>query len=52
MFYPIRSPRLPASWKDFYRETRPNMVRGGIRGHQFDELRQKFDDSHAQIREM
>tara|TARA_Y100001934_G_scaffold44278_1_gene53420 strand:+ start:453 stop:1541 length:1089 start_codon:yes stop_codon:yes gene_type:complete len=49
---PVRSPRLPESWKDFYRETRPNMVRGGIRGHQFDELCQEFDDRHAQMRGM
>ena len=49
---PTSSPRLPESWKDFYRETRPNMVRGGIRGHQFDELCQEFDDRHAHMRGM
>ena len=49
----LENPNLiPESWKDFYRETRPNMVRGGIRGHQFDELCQEFDDRHAQMRGM
>ena len=42
-----KSPRLPKSWNEFYGEIGANMVRGGIKGHHFDEQCKKFDDDHA-----
>ena len=44
---PKKSPRLPQSWNEFYGEIGANMVRGGIKGHHFDEQCKKFDDDHA-----
>ena len=43
----LNVPRLPKSWNEFYGEIGANMVRGGIKGHHFDEQCKKFDDDHA-----
>lgn len=44
---PPGSPRLPESWRDFYRAVEPGTVRGGIRGHSHDERCLAFDRRQA-----
>ena len=44
---PPDSVRLPASWGDFYRSVEPGTVRGGIRGHQHDEVCRAFERRQA-----
>jgi hypothetical protein len=41
------SARLPESWGDFYRSVLPGAVRGGIRGHQHDDVCQAFERRQA-----
>jgi hypothetical protein len=40
---PPDSPRLPESWKPFYRAVAPGVVRGGIIGQAYDETRRRFE---------
>ena len=40
---PPNSPRLPDSWRDFYRTVEPDAVRGGIRGHNYNDKCKAFD---------
>ena len=44
---PPASPRLPESWRDFYRAVEPGTVRGGIRGHCHDDACLAFDRRQA-----
>ncbi|MEM7404699.1 MAG: TauD/TfdA family dioxygenase [Pseudomonadota bacterium] len=44
---PPDSVRMPDSWIRFYRSVAPGTVRGGIRGHQFDEACSAFDARQA-----
>ena len=44
---PPDSERLPESWRDLYRTVEPGMVRGGIRGHQYDERCEAFEQRQA-----
>ena len=39
--------QLPQSWAAFYGTAEPGVVRGGIRGHQYDAERQRFDARQA-----
>ena len=41
------SPRLPAGWENFYGTRQPGVVRGGIRGQQYDDVRRAFDADQA-----
>lgn len=41
------SRRLPESWADFYGTAEPGAVRGGMKGHQYDEERRRFDARQA-----
>ena len=41
------SRRLPKSWATFYGTSEPGTVRGGIKGHQYDEERRRFDARQA-----
>lgn len=40
---PPDSPRLPESWKPFYRSVTPGTVRGGIIGHAYDATRRAYE---------
>ena len=40
---PPDSPRLPDSWKPFYRSVAPGTVRGGIIGQAYDDTRRAFE---------
>jgi len=44
---PPDSERLPDSWRDLYRSVEPGAVRGGIRGHNYDEVRRAFEARQA-----
>ena len=44
---PPDSERLPESWRDLYRAIEPGSVRGGIRGHCYDETRRAYEDRQA-----
>lgn len=44
---PPDSERLPESWRDLYRSVEPGSVRGGIRGHCYDDERRAFEARHA-----
>ena len=44
---PPDSERLPESWRDLYREIEPGTVRGGIRGHSYDDERRRFEECQA-----
>lgn len=44
---PPASPRLPESWRDFFRTVEPGTVRGGIRGHQHNAECLAFEKRHA-----
>ncbi len=44
---PPGSPRLPDSWKPAYGAVAPNTVRGGIRGHAYDEVRRAYEARQA-----
>lgn len=44
---PPDSVRMPESWWDFYRAIEPNAVRGGIRGHNHDDVCKAFDARQA-----
>ncbi len=44
---PPDSVRLPESWKHFYRSVEPGAVRGGIRGHCYDDACAAFDRRQA-----
>jgi alpha-ketoglutarate-dependent taurine dioxygenase len=44
---PPDSERLPESWRDLYRAVEPGVVRGGIRGHQYDERCEAFERRQA-----
>lgn len=39
--------RLPESWRAAYREVEPGSVRGGIRGHNYDEVRRAYERRQA-----
>jgi hypothetical protein len=41
------SRQLPASWEVFYGTTDPGTVRGGMKGHQYDDVRRAFDARQA-----
>jgi hypothetical protein len=41
------SRRLPASWAVFYGTAEPGTVRGGMKGHQYDDVRRNFDIRQA-----
>jgi hypothetical protein len=41
------SRRLPASWEVFYGTAEPGTVRGGFKGHQYDDARRAFDARQA-----
>jgi hypothetical protein len=41
------SRRLPESWVVFYGTAEPGTVRGGMKGHQYDEARRSFDARQA-----
>jgi len=45
---PPAAPRLPESWRDFFRAVEPGVVRGGIRGHNHDAACQAFDRRQAE----
>mgnify|MGYP003883366543 CR=1 FL=1 len=45
---PPDAPRLPESWRDFFRAVEPGVVRGGIRGHNHDADCQAFDRRQAE----
>jgi hypothetical protein len=38
---------LPASWEVFYGTTEPGTVRGGMKGHRYDDARRAFDARQA-----
>ncbi len=42
------SRRLPQSWEVFYGTTEPNAVRGVMKGHNYDEMRRRFDARQAE----
>jgi len=42
------SRRLPESWAVFYGTAEPGTVRGGMKGHQYDEVRRNFDIRQAE----
>ena len=44
---PPASERLPESWRDLYRAIEPGTVRGGIRGHSYDDERRRFEECQA-----
>jgi hypothetical protein len=44
---PPDSPRLPQSWKPFYRSVTPGSVRGGIIGHAYDATHRAFEQRAA-----
>jgi hypothetical protein len=44
---PPDSVRLPESWADFFGSTEPGTVRGGIRGHNHDEICKQFEARQA-----
>ncbi len=44
---PPDSRRLPPGWKDAFRQTEPGTVRGGIRGHHWDEKCQTWEARQA-----
>lgn len=44
---PPDSERLPQSWRDLYRSVEPGSVRGGIRGHNYDDARRAFEERQA-----
>jgi hypothetical protein len=44
---PPDSDRLPESWRDLYRAVEPGTVRGGIRGHAYDEPRKAYEARQA-----
>ena len=44
---PPDSERLPESWRDLYRAVEPGTVRGGIRGHSYDETRKAYEERQA-----
>jgi len=41
------SRRLPRSWEEFYGTSEPGTVRGGMKGHHYDEVRRRFDARQA-----
>jgi hypothetical protein len=41
------SRRLPASWEVFYGTAEPGAVRGGFKGHHYDDVRRAFDARQA-----
>lgn len=41
------SRRLPDSWAVFYGTSEPGTVRGGMKGHQYDDVRRNFDARQA-----
>jgi hypothetical protein len=41
------SRRLPASWEVFYGTVEPGSVRGGMKGHRYDDVRRAFDARQA-----
>jgi len=44
---PPDSEQLPESWRALYRAIEPGTVRGGIRGHAYDEECLRFEENHA-----
>jgi hypothetical protein len=44
---PPDSERLPDNWRDLYRSIEPGTVRGGIRGHSYDEARREYEVRQA-----
>lgn len=44
---PSDSVPLPESWGDYFRAIEPGSVRGGIRGHHYDETRKAFETRQA-----
>ena len=42
-----RAIELPDAWRDLYRSVEPGTVRGGIRGHNYDEARRAFEARQA-----
>ncbi len=44
---PPNSVRLPESWRASYRSVEPGTVRGGIRGHNYDQRRRAFERRQA-----
>ena len=44
---PPDSVKLPKSWQKFFRSIEPGSVRGGIRGHNYDDHRRKFEIRQA-----
>ncbi len=44
---PPNSEQLPESWRDLYRSVKPGTVRGGIRGHEYDEQRRNYEERQA-----
>jgi TfdA family taurine catabolism dioxygenase TauD len=42
------SRRLPESWAVFYGTAEPGTVRGGMKGHQYDDVRRRFDARQAE----
>ena len=44
---PPDSERLPDGWKELYRSVEPGTIRGGIRGHAYDQQRQTFEQEQA-----
>ena len=49
---PPDSDRLPESWRDLYRTVEPGTVRGGIRGHCYDDARRTYEERHARALNM
>ena len=41
------SRRLPKSWEVFYGTAEPGTVRGGFKGHRYDDVRRAFDARQA-----
>jgi len=44
---PPDNERLPESWRDLYRAVEPATVRGGIRGHAYDDRRRAYEERQA-----
>jgi len=44
---PPDSERLPESWRDLYRSVEPGTVRGGIRGHSYDDRHKAYEERQA-----
>lgn len=44
---PPDSVRLPESWREYFRSIEPGTVRGGFRGHCYDEARHAFEQRQA-----